>query len=156
MSFRRVLAKCVGTSWLAILDIDNFECNNDLYGHQTDDEVLQQFARLMEQNSRNTDILFRYEGGEFVVILNGCSRYGARKGLELFRQLIERSIFRHVGKITVSTGYIQLYADDTPAALIDEADKALCHAKEKGRNRIINYHDLLNETGEPCLTLKLH
>lgn len=136
------------TSWLAILDIDHFKKVNDQYGHLAGDEVLFLFAKLMEQSFRYTDVLFRYGGEEFVVILNGCSRNGAIKGLERFRQLVESYLFPKVGKVTVSTGFIQLYADNSPGALIEEADKALYHAKETGRNKIVSYIDLLEATGE--------
>ena len=135
-------------SWLAILDIDFFKKVNDKYGHLAGDEVLIIFAKLMEQSFRYTDILFRYGGEEFVVILNGCSRDGAINGLERFRQSVESYLFPEVGKVTVSIGFIQLFAENDPGSLIEEADKALYHAKETGRNKIVSYMDLLEETGE--------
>ncbi len=140
--------ECKKTSWLAILDIDLFKQVNDKYGHLTGDEVLFQFSKLMEQSFRYTDILFRYGGEEFVVILNGCSRDGACKGLERFRKTVESYLFPKVGKVTVSIGFIQLFSDNAPGVLIEEADKALYHAKKSGRNRIVSYLDLLEETGE--------
>ena len=136
------------TSWLAILDIDLFKRVNDEYGHLAGDEVLFLFAKLMEQSFRYTDILFRYGGEEFVVILNGCSRDGAVQSLERFRQLVESYLFPMVGKVTVSTGFIQLFSDNSPSALIEEADKALYRAKETGRNKIVSYMELLEATGE--------
>jgi len=140
--------ECKKTSWLAILDIDFFKKVNDKFGHLTGDDVLIQFSTLMKQSFRYTDILFRYGGEEFVVILNGCSEDGALKGLERLRQTVESFFFPKVGKITVSIGFIQLYADNAPAALIEEADRTLYHAKKSGRNRIVSYLDLLEETGE--------
>ncbi len=145
--------ECTKTSWLAILDIDHFKKVNDVYGHLAGDEVLLLFSKLMEQSFRYTDILFRYGGEEFVVILNGCSRDGAIVSLERFRQLVESYLFPKVGKITVSTGFIQLFADNAPGALIEEADKALYHAKETGRNKVVSYLDLFEETGEMGIVL---
>ncbi len=136
------------TSWLAILDIDHFKKVNDKFGHQAGDDVLLQFSNIMEQSFRYTDILFRYGGEEFVVILTGCSRDGATHALERFREAVESFLFPKVGKVTVSTGFIQLYANNSPGALIEEADKALYHAKKSGRNRVVSYLDLLEETGE--------
>ncbi len=143
--------ECKKTSWLAILDIDHFKQVNDRFGHLMGDEVLLQFVRIMEQSFRYTDILFRYGGEEFVVILNGCSREGAEAALERFRQSVESSLFPNVGQITVSIGYIQLYANNPPAILIGEADKALYHAKNTGRNRIVSYLELLENTDQQGL-----
>ncbi len=136
------------TSWLAILDIDHFKKVNDEFGHMAGDEVLLLFSRIMDECFRYTDILFRYGGEEFVVILNNSSRDGATFALERFREAVESFLFPKVGRVTVSIGFIQLYADNTPGALIEEADKALYHAKNTGRNRVISYLDLLEETGE--------
>jgi len=138
---------CTKSSWLAILDIDHFKKVNDVYGHLAGDEVLLIFSKLMEQNFRYTDILFRYGGEEFVVILNGCTRDGAIKSLERFRLSVESFLFPKVGKVTVSTGFIQLFAENAPGSLIEEADKALYHAKKTGRNKVVSYMELLEETG---------
>jgi diguanylate cyclase (GGDEF)-like protein len=129
------LSRQLKNSWLAILDIDFFKKVNDEFGHLYGDEVLLLFAQLMEKVFRNTDFLFRYGGEEFIVILNNCDADGAHEVLERFRVAVEQYPFPS-GRVTVSTGYNVVDATDSPAVLIEAADRALYYAKSNGRNRI--------------------
>ncbi|MCF6281123.1 MAG: GGDEF domain-containing protein [Candidatus Polarisedimenticolaceae bacterium] len=126
-------------SWLAILDIDHFKKVNDTFGHLIGDEVLLLFARVMEQSFRHTDMLFRYGGEEFIVILNGTDDEGARVALERFRSCVASYAFPQVGRVTVSTGYVQVEKSYLPISLIEQADKALYYAKDHGRDQVICY-----------------
>jgi diguanylate cyclase (GGDEF)-like protein len=130
-----------GRSWLAILDIDHFKKVNDNFGHLIGDEILLLFTRLMEQSFRHTDMLFRYGGEEFIVILNNTDSEGAKIALERFRLSIANYNFPQVGKITVSTGYVQVEKHYLPTSLVEYADKALYSAKDNGRDQIV-YIDL--------------
>ncbi len=128
-------------SWLALLDIDHFKRVNDNFGHLIGDEVLLLFARIMEQSFRHTDMLFRYGGEEFVVILNATDGEGAKVALERFRMSIANYDFPQVGHITVSIGYVRVDDSYLPTSLVEYADRALYSAKGGGRNQVV-YSDL--------------
>ena len=149
MSFYRARAQHSGRvetmCWLAVLDIDHFKSVNDNFGHMIGDEVLLLFSRIMESTFRQTDMLFRYGGEEFVVILNGCCIDGAFVALERFRNNVAANVFPQVGQVTVSIGYVCLEDKVLPSTLIDQADQALYHAKENGRNQTIAYAAIAEE-----------
>lgn len=128
---------------LAVLDIDYFKRVNDQFGHPYGDEVLVLFARLMTENFRDCDQLFRFGGEEFVVLLNDISKRDAHKALERFRVAVSQFPFPQVGKITVSIGHTSVMRDDTGSAAFGRADLALYAAKEKGRNRTLSYESLV-------------
>ncbi len=128
-------------SWLALLDIDHFKKVNDNFGHLIGDEVLLLFSRVMEQSFRHTDMLFRYGGEEFVVILNATDSEGAKVALERFRMRVAEYDFPQVGHITVSIGYVQVDDSYLPTSLVEYADKALYSAKDGGRDQVV-YTDL--------------
>lgn len=128
--------------WLAVLDIDHFKQVNDTYGHLFGDEVLIHFARLMERNFRYTDSLFRFGGEEFLVLLDTHAEATAGPPLERFRAAVERQLFPGVGQVTVSIGYVSCPPGMLPTTLIDRADKALYHAKQTGRNRVVRFEEL--------------
>ncbi|VAX11628.1 hypothetical protein MNBD_GAMMA26-26 [hydrothermal vent metagenome] len=140
-----------GASWLAVLDIDHFKKVNDEHGHLIGDEVLLVFARLMEKTFRSTDLLFRYGGEEFVVILNCCTRPGVVDALERFRRIVEETAFPQVGNITVSAGYVCLQDTMLPSTLIDQADQALYYAKDHGRNKIVSYDSMCKQDDAPAM-----
>ena len=131
------LGRQAGKSWLALLDIDHFKRVNDCHGHLYGDEILLLFARLMEREFRLSDLLFRYGGEEFVVILHGCGRDGARDALERFRRVVDDFDFPTVGHVTVSIGFAWLQPGELPTSVIDRADRALYQAKDAGRNRVM-------------------
>ena len=150
MSFYRARAQHSGRvetmRWLAVLDIDHFKSVNDNFGHMIGDEVLLLFSRIMESTFRQTDMLFRYGGEEFVVILNGCSIDGALIALERFRTKVADNVFPQVGQVTVSIGYVCLEDNVLSSTLIDQADQALYYAKENGRNQTISYSSIAGES----------
>lgn len=123
---------------LAIIDIDFFKKVNDTYGHLCGDYVLKEAAYLILDNFRKTDLVFRFGGEEFVVILTETGLDGAKIPLERLRKKFEESIFKFDGKqlnITISCG-VSLNTTETASELLENADKALYSAKENGRNRI--------------------
>ncbi len=145
-------------SWLAVLDIDHFKIINDNYGHLFGDEVLLQFAQIMKKCFRFNDLLFRYGGEEFIVMVTNTNLNGALKSLERFRNLVETHTFPSDHKVTVSIGFTEITENTLPSSLIDYADKALYQSKENGRNRTTQYeldpHDnKLTETSQESVDL---
>lgn len=132
-------------AWLVILDIDNFKQVNDTFGHVYGDEVILLLSQKMRACFRNSDLLFRFGGEEFVVILEPTNRKMATRVLERFRKAVSEHEFPGVGRITVSIGFAGIRGGDHPPAVLDNADKALYYAKEHGRNRVDNYETLLAE-----------
>lgn len=135
-------------SWIAILDIDHFKQVNDNFGHIMGDEVLLLFSQFMMSTFRYSDIVFRFGGEEFIVVLTGCDRQGAEMALDRFKKVIENHPFPQVGQITVSAGYILLDSSNPPNILLDHADQALYHAKQTGRNKVVFYQDIAESLKE--------
>jgi diguanylate cyclase (GGDEF)-like protein len=130
---------------LAVLDIDHFKRINDTYGHLFGDEVLIHFSRLMERSFRYTDDLFRFGGEEFVVSLTTDSADSTRCALDRFRKRVQEYDFPGVGRVTVSIGFVSCSGSTLPTTLIDQADRALYHAKENGRNRVVDFAELQDQ-----------
>lgn len=130
------------------IDVDHFKQFNDNYGHASGDQVLKQVAHIIRQNLRATDVLGRYGGEEFAVLLIETDAANARDVAERIRQNIQNHHIELEGKsmqITVSigvSGYQQPVDTSQPvkaigASLIATADGALYKAKQAGRNRVI-------------------
>lgn len=123
-------------------DVDHFKQFNDRHGHAVGDQVLQSVARSLMSGLRGTDLLCRYGGEEFCILLPNLDGAQAAMIAERLRAEIELqaglSIRSSVGlKVTASFGVAELLGDaEDPAILIDEADKALYASKDQGRNRV--------------------
>ncbi|WP_415901382.1 GGDEF domain-containing protein [Neptuniibacter sp. QD29_5] len=128
-------------SWMVVLDIDHFKNINDTFGHLYGDEVLLHFAELMKKTFRYTDFLFRYGGEEFVVILNNADEEHALATIDRFHQAVQAYTFPS-GKLTVSIGYTIVDPVTPPMLHFEQADRALYHAKNNGRNQIIHFRDI--------------
>lgn len=131
------------TSWLGVIDIDHFKRVNDSYGHLIGDEVLLLLSRLMRSSFRFHDQLYRFGGEEFVVLMRCGSAADALLAMERLRGNVERYGFPRVGSITVSVGFTELRAGDTPSAAFERADRAVYYAKENGRNRVCHHAALV-------------
>ncbi len=116
-------------------DIDHFKKFNDTYGHQYGDEVLKTVAGILSSNLRDTDILGRYGGEEFVIFLPGTSLNEAEKIADRLRQHVEKYPMAK-SKVTISLGVAECKMGETLDSVIGRADKALYRAKESGRNRV--------------------
>lgn len=132
-------AKRFGRPLTAIMfDLDHFKRVNDLYGHAVGDQVLAQVARLCQGELRQTDLLGRYGGEEFVVLLPETSLSDAWQTAERLRQRVARTLIetdRGPLHITVSLGVAALpRAQLSLEKLIEQADQALYAAKQAGRN----------------------
>ncbi len=129
----------------ALFDIDHFKQVNDKFGHLYGDEVLMLFARLMTQSFRHEDLLFRYGGEEFAVVLANAGLEIAAGTLERFRRTVEAYAFPQIGHKTVSIGFTALSAERGAEKAVMCADKALYYAKENGRDQIRCYETLVAE-----------
>jgi len=132
------------TYCFALLDIDFFKQVNDLFGHLYGDEVLILFANIMETTFRHDDMLFRYGGEEFAVILKNVDLETATMVLNRFRTKIAEYHFSQAGKITVSIGVTEITDDIIREQVIQRSDKALYFSKENGRNQVNSFENLLS------------
>lgn len=124
---------------LVMLDIDHFKRVNDRYGHPVGDQVIRSLARLLKQRLRSGDIVGRYGGEEFVVIMPGSAAAQAAKVVdqlrESFSQIAQNS---QLGPFhsSFSAGLAQFPDQDDAEGLFDAADQALYRAKAQGRNQV--------------------
>jgi diguanylate cyclase len=128
-----------GTPFAVLLiDIDHFKQFNDRYGHLVGDLVLKQVGRVLTQTMRETDLVARFGGEEFVVVLPSSGAQEARRAAERARAAIDRLMMEHDGRqlrVSVSCGAAHTTTEDTPERLVERADSALYAAKDAGRNR---------------------
>ena len=124
---------------LIIIDIDHFKIFNDDYGHKVGDAVLALVASVIKGAVRDTDMVFRYGGEEFVVLLDNLDLKNALTVAEKVRAQIESHHLTNkanVLNITVSIGLSCFKEGDIESSIFERADKALYQGKQNGRNRV--------------------
>ncbi len=122
---------------LIVFDIDHFKSVNDTHGHPEGDRVLKRMAEIALRQARDSDLVGRVGGEEFVWIVPGADEGLARIMAERLRQAIAAgSAVGSVPAVTASVGFAELTRDDTALTLFARADKALYDAKDSGRNRV--------------------
>ena len=119
-----------------LLDIDRFKDVNDTHGHQAGDHLLREISSLLRRTVRAYDILVRWGGEEFLIVLPGVDLDQARRLAERLRHAVETLEARGVGPVTVSAGAATLDTDYNFDAMLAEADRRLYQAKSAGRNCI--------------------
>lgn len=126
-----------------MIDIDNFKSFNDKYGHLVGDVILKTIAEIIKVSCREIDLIGRFGGEEFMVILPMTSKDGALFVAERIRKAIEsRQIkaFDELLNLTVSIGVASFPQDDrTTQEIMDKADSALYHSKRNGKNKVSAY-----------------
>lgn len=126
---------------VAILDIDHFKKVNDDHGHEVGDLALVHLAKVARSGARETDVVCRYGGEEFVVVFPGAAADGARFVVDRMRAMSENTplaVGAHKLQIRFSAGVSELTrADGSIRALLKRADDALYEAKRAGRNRVV-------------------
>lgn len=124
---------------MIVLDIDHFKKINDRYGHIIGDCALKAITQMVKSCKRDGDLLFRYGGEEFVVLMRDTDRDGALLLAERIREYIENQSCTCSGaelSMTVSMGVSVLTGNDSPVSLFARADQALYSAKRNGRNQV--------------------
>ncbi len=121
---------------LLFIDIDFFKQVNDVFGHSIGDEVLKRFVQVLGNRLRATDVLARWGGEEFVVLIPESNADKARQIGEILRAVIEAEEIPSVGHITCSIGVAAWMAQESFDALCKRADDALYEAKSTGRNKV--------------------
>jgi len=132
-------------SSLLLFDIDHFKSINDTYGHLVGDEVLIALALRVRQQLRATDVLARWGGEEFVVLLPHTRGEDAVKVAEHLQQLIATEPFSKVGRITSSFGVAEFRPGETANLWLKRVDDAVYAAKTAGRNRVCMHQEVIAE-----------
>lgn len=127
----------------ALLDIDFFKTVNDKFGHVYGDEVLILFSNIMKETFRDADLLFRYGGEEFAVLINNITMVQAESVLNRFRSNIEKFKFPMDNTVTTSIGFCEFNNQVPLSTIVERADKALYYSKENGRNLSSGYEALI-------------
>lgn len=128
-----------------MVDVDHFKSINDNHGHATGDEVLKGVSKALQNTAREADIVCRYGGEEFCVLLPEVNIEGAKQAAERFRLAIADLDFNGL-KVTASLGCSdRLQNVETAEAMLEQADQSLYHAKRSGRNRVVGFHELTHE-----------
>ncbi len=126
---------------LILLDIDNFKSYNDTFGHPAGDEVLKNAANILKRSVRQSDVAARYGGEEFVLLLPETNAARAVELAERLRCQITEQVSAE-RPITASFGVSTLRpASISSSSLVDEADRALYHAKARGKNRMVHCYE---------------
>jgi diguanylate cyclase (GGDEF)-like protein/PAS domain S-box-containing protein len=132
-----------------MVDLDHFKLVNDNFGHATGDEVIKLLAEILKNNTRQEDLVGRYGGEEFCLVLPGMSLEVAVKVAERIRLRVkDESTKRYEDgpRVTASIGVASMQDDPAdPGALNNLADEALYAAKQTGRNRVISYAEMADD-----------
>ena len=119
-------------------DIDYFKKVNDTYGHQIGDHILILLIKLVSKFLRKIDILGRWGGEEFIIILPNTDLKKAISVAEKLRLKIEKYNFFEIGTLTCSFGVTAVSKNDNYDSIIKRVDSLLYKAKKSGRNRVIS------------------
>lgn len=121
---------------LMMLDIDFFKHINDKHGHLVGDDILKTLTKIIMQDKRLEDKVYRYGGDEFFILLPNTDANGAKKLAERLHRLIQNNEIPKIGCIKVSMGVAEYHKGESIDDLITRVDNLLYKAKEAGRNQI--------------------
>ncbi len=122
---------------IILFDIDHFKKINDTCGHEMGDYVLKETVSIIQRNLRKCDVLARWGGEEFIILLPETSLDDASKAAEKLRLIVENYEFPCASQVTISFGLSQIREGDNSKTLIKRADDALYNAKRTGRNKVV-------------------
>jgi diguanylate cyclase (GGDEF)-like protein len=121
---------------LLLFDIDLFKAINDTHGHLVGDWILIELARLIGCHLREVDVMARWGGKEFAILMPHCGASEAVHAAEKLRVLVADQAFHEVGAVTVSIGVAEFQPRESDNAWVKRADDSLYAAKAGGRNRV--------------------
>ncbi len=125
-----------GTFCVAMLDIDKFKRINDKFGHSSGDGVLKEITDVIGSNLRENDMLARWGGEEFIIVIPNSDKDSAYNLIDRIRKIVNAHDFGEVGEVTFSAGVCQHTSEYTVDSIIDKADFALYLSKQLGRNKV--------------------
>ncbi len=126
---------------ILLLDIDYFKEINDKYGHQVGDEILKGVAKTLKNSVRHSDVVSRWGGDEFLIVIIEANEAEAAIIAEKIRYAIEFGVFDHDIKTTTSIGVAEYdFKQNDARELLRKADIALYQAKNEGRNKVVKYN----------------
>lgn len=138
---RRILDNIADYDSVILGDIDYFKKINDSYGHLKGDEVLVAIGEILDTYVRDTDVVCRWGGEEFLIILKNCDNEEAYKKAILLKEKISELQEKFGFQITMSFGISNYLFKKPVKEAINEADKALSKSKKNGRNRVTLYRE---------------
>lgn len=131
INFAKRYGNCFG---LILIDVDNFKMINDSLGHVLGDKVLVEFSDVLKQSIRQTDIVGRWGGDEFLIIVPKASKESILQLAKTLQKNIKQHKFEKIGLLTLSIGGAVYRESDNADSIIQRADKALYGSKDKGKN----------------------
>ncbi|WP_298819341.1 sensor domain-containing diguanylate cyclase [Chloroflexus sp.] len=131
---------------VAMVDIDYFKQFNDQYGHDAGDTLLRELATIFREHMRQSDLICRYGGEEFVLIMPGINSVTAQQRLQQLKETVQHRPITFAGQllkpVTISIGYtICMPDEDNARHALQRADAALYAAKRSGRNRVVRFSE---------------
>jgi len=136
---------------ILMVDVDNFKKYNDTYGHLEGDNILKKIARILQENVREVDLVARFGGEEFIIMLTNIDSNKGKQVSEKLREIVEKTPIKGEEilpgkKFTVSIGFACCPEDTKDIDELENlADIALYEAKRKGKNRVVRYIPKLRE-----------
>jgi len=121
---------------LVMLDIDHFKRINDTYGHSTGDTILRELVRIIRNGLRQVDVLTRWGGEEFLILLPDTKKLDAASLAERLRSMVSDHDFPQAGHVTISLGIAELERNESVEDFINRVDEHMYLAKQSGRNRV--------------------
>ncbi|MDD2808840.1 GGDEF domain-containing protein [Rhodoferax sp.] len=128
--------------WLGSVKIDNFSLIAEQHGRAASDEILSRVARIFSNTFRTYDRLYRLSDDHFGVLLHCPDEALVLGAFERFKSNVEKYTFTQVGRVTVSCGFTNVLADDSPRSALDKTVKAVDFAKRSGGNKACSYPGL--------------
>jgi len=135
---------------LVMFDLDHFKRVNDTWGHDVGDLVLQEVARIVDERLREADVLGRWGGEEFMILLPGDVAEQAAVAAEAVRERVAEHAFPRAGRVTISLGVAGYRPGEPRMELLRRLDQALYRAKREGRNRVVVAEDATDDAGVPA------
>ena len=134
----RQLQRSGGRHAVVLADLDRFKSINDTYGHEAGDRALRLFARVLRSVLRADDVLARYGGEDFLLVMPDCHEAPARAALERLREELALGVLSAgAPHFTASFGLRVMGSEDTLEDAVRVADQALLQAKREGRDRVV-------------------